>query len=188
MSASNAGDLGSIPGLGRSPGKGNGNPLQYSCLENPMDVTLVGYSPRGRKESDTTERLYFHFLLSESSGEVKVTQSCPNLCDSMDCSLPGCSIRVILQARILKWVAYPFSRGSSRPRDRTGVSCIAGRFFTSWATRESSGGLVKIQISGTCLAGLEWGPRICISGKFPGAAGLLVLGYLVEHCLSRLKG
>ena len=36
-SASNAGDLGSIPGLGRSPGEGNGNPLQYSCLENPMD-------------------------------------------------------------------------------------------------------------------------------------------------------
>ena len=37
VSASNAGDLGSIPGLGRSPGEGNGNPLQYSCLENPMD-------------------------------------------------------------------------------------------------------------------------------------------------------
>ena len=96
-----------------------------------MDVTLVGYSPQGRKESDTTKQLYFHFLLSESSGEVKVTQSGPSLCDSMDCSLPGCSIRVILQARILKWVAYPFSRGSSRPRDRTWVSCIAGGFFTS---------------------------------------------------------
>ena len=55
-SACNAGDLGSIPGSGRSPGEGNGNPLQHSCLENPM-----GYSPRGRKESDTTERLNFHF-------------------------------------------------------------------------------------------------------------------------------
>ena len=55
-SASNAGDLGSIPGLGRSPGEGNGNPLQYSCLENPMDrEALVGYSPPGHKESDTTE-------------------------------------------------------------------------------------------------------------------------------------
>ena len=40
----------------------------------------------------------------------------------------------ILQARILEWVAFPFSRGSSQPRDRTQVSCIAGRFFTSWAT------------------------------------------------------
>ena len=39
--------------------------------------------------------------------------------------------------RILEWVAYPFSRGSSRPRNRTGVSCIAGRFFTYWAIRET---------------------------------------------------
>ena len=54
-SACNAGDPGSIPGLGRSPGEGNGNPLQYSCLENPMEEGLFGYSPRGRKESDMTE-------------------------------------------------------------------------------------------------------------------------------------
>ena len=50
-----AGDPGSISGLGRSPGGGNGNPLQYSCLENPMDRVLVGYSPWGCKESDTTK-------------------------------------------------------------------------------------------------------------------------------------
>ena len=57
-SACNVGDLGSIPGLGRSPGGGHGNPLQYSCLENPHGQrSLVGYSPRGYKESDTTERL-----------------------------------------------------------------------------------------------------------------------------------
>ena len=43
----------------------------------------------------------------------------------------------ILQARILEWVAFPFSRGSSQPRDRNQVSCIAGGFFTSWATREA---------------------------------------------------
>ena len=53
----NVGDLGSIPGLGRSPGEGNGNLLQDYCLENPMDRGRVGYSPWGRKESDTTERL-----------------------------------------------------------------------------------------------------------------------------------
>ena len=54
----NAGDMGSIPGSGRSPGKGNGNPLQYSCLENPMDGgACQDYSPWGHKESDTTERL-----------------------------------------------------------------------------------------------------------------------------------
>ena len=45
----------SIPGLGRSPGKGNDNPLWYSCLENPMDGSLAGYSPWGHRESDMTE-------------------------------------------------------------------------------------------------------------------------------------
>ena len=57
-SVCNAGDPGSVPGSGRSPGEGNGNPLQFSCLENPMDRSLVGYSPWGRKESNTTKQLY----------------------------------------------------------------------------------------------------------------------------------
>jgi len=52
----NAGDLGLIPGFGRSPGGGYGNPLQYSCLENPHgQKNLAGYSSWGCKESDTTE-------------------------------------------------------------------------------------------------------------------------------------
>ena len=55
----------------------------------------------------------------------------------MDCSLPNSSVHGILQARILKWGAIPFSRGSSRPRDRTLVSHITGGFFTIWATREA---------------------------------------------------
>ena len=60
-SAYNAGNVGSIPGSGRSPGEGNSNPLQYSCLENPTGRrSLVGYSPWGHKESDTTERLHFY--------------------------------------------------------------------------------------------------------------------------------
>ena len=57
--------------------------------------------------------------------------SCVWLCDPTDYTVHG-----ILQARILEWVAFPFSRGFSQPRDRTQVSCIAGGFFTSWATRE----------------------------------------------------
>ncbi len=57
---------------------------------------------------------------------MKVVQSCQILCDPMDYTVHG-----ILQARILEWVAFPFSRGSSQPRDRTQVSYIAGRFFTS---------------------------------------------------------
>ena len=64
--------------------------------------------------------------------KVKVTQSCLILCDPKDYTVHG-----ILQARILEWVAVPFSRGSSQPRDRTQVSHIAGGFFTSWATREA---------------------------------------------------
>ena len=52
-------------------------------------------------------------------------------------SLPGFSIHGILQARILEWVSISFSRGSSWPRDRTGVSCIGGRRFNLWATREA---------------------------------------------------
>ena len=56
--------------------------------------------------------------------QAKSLQSCPTLCNSMDCSLPGFSIHGILQARILEWVATPFSRGSSRPRDRTRVSAL----------------------------------------------------------------
>ena len=56
--------------------------------------------------------------------------------DPIDCSPPGSSIHGILQARTLEWVAIPFSRGSSWPRHRSRVSCIAGRFFTIWVTRE----------------------------------------------------
>ena len=58
-----------------------------------------------------------------------VTQLCLILCNPMNCSLPDSSVHGILQARILEWVAVPFSRGSSQPRDQTQVSCIAGRFF-----------------------------------------------------------
>ena len=65
-----------------------------------------------------------------------VTQSCPTLCEPMDGSLPGSSVHGILQARILEWVAMPFSWGSSQPRTRTQVS-LAARFLTIWATREA---------------------------------------------------
>ena len=57
---------------------------------------------------------------------MKVTQLCPTLCNSVNYTVHG-----ILQARILEWVAVPFFRGSSQPRDRTQVYCIAGGFFTT---------------------------------------------------------
>ena len=74
VSACKAGDWGSIPGSGRSPGEGNGKPLQYSCLENSMDggASWATYSPWGHKESDTTERLHFTqgapYLLYDAGG------------------------------------------------------------------------------------------------------------------------
>ena len=65
----------------------------------------------------------------------EVAQLCLTLCDPVDCSLPGSSVHGILQARILEWVATSFSRGSSRHRYRTQVSCIGGTHFNFWATQ-----------------------------------------------------
>ena len=67
------------------------------------------------------------------------------LCD-MDCSLPGCPDYRISQARILEWTAMPSCRGSSWLRDQTRVSCIAGRFFPVWTTREALSGLSALII------------------------------------------
>ena len=89
--------------------------------------------------------LWFHinFMITCSSSVKNVmgnlivcgcvhAQLCLTLCDPMDYTIHG-----ILQARLLEWVAFPFSRGSSQPRDQTQVSHIAGGFFTSWAAREA---------------------------------------------------
>ena len=78
-SACNVGDLGSIPGSGRSPGEGNGNPLQYSCLENPMDGGAWWARVTGRKELDKTERLHFHnsyWISNIPSGKLKWIVPC----------------------------------------------------------------------------------------------------------------
>ena len=64
--------------------------------------------------------------------KVKVAQSCPILCHPMDSTVRG-----VLQARILEWVAFPFPGGSSQPGDQTQVSRIAGRFFTNWAISQA---------------------------------------------------
>ena len=70
--------------------------------------------------------------------ESEVAQSCPTLCDLMDCSLPGSSVHGIFQARVLEWFAISSSRESSHPRDQTQVSCIVGRCFTIWTTRKDA--------------------------------------------------
>ena len=71
-------------------------------------------------------------LMAESEEELKsLLLKVKEESEKVGCSLPRSSIHGILQARILEWVAIPFSRGSSQPRDQTWVSCIAGRFFTT---------------------------------------------------------
>ena len=78
--------------------------------------------------------------LTPGESESEVAQSCPTLCDPMDCSPPGSSVHGIFQARILEWVAISPSRGSSQTRDRTHVSCIfytGRRLLYCWATREA---------------------------------------------------
>ena len=76
---------------------------------------------------------------THEKGKVKVlvAQLCVTVCDPMDYSIAGCSIRGILQARILELVAISFFRGPSWPRYWTQVYCTAGRFFTIWASREA---------------------------------------------------
>ena len=133
-----------------------------SCptLRDPMDCSPPGSSVHGILQARIVEWVAIPFsrgssqgshlgiepgsptlqvdsLLSEPPGklrapEVKLARSCLTLCNPMDYTVHG-----ILQARILEWVAIPFSRGFSQPRDQTRVSCTAGGFFTSWATREA---------------------------------------------------
>ena len=93
----------------------------------------------------------------------------------MDCSPPGSSVHGIFQVRILEWVAYPFSRGSSWPRDRTQVSHIAGRFFTIWATREAHVPNYRIQFYlkswYTVLCVKSWSPKRNVQVLTPKACG-----------------
>ena len=103
---------------------------------------VLGYSSGGHKESNTTEvtahvctythtHIYFLFMMLRWSVVSDSLQT-------MDHSSPDSSVHVIPQARRMEWVAIPFSRGSSPPRDWTWVSCIAGGFSTNWATRKAN--------------------------------------------------
>ena len=84
-------------------------------------------------------------LQMEEKERSEVIQSCLTLFNPMDCSLPGFSMHGNFQAKVLDWVAISFSRGSSRPRNQTRVSWIAGRRLTLWVTREAHGRENKAQ-------------------------------------------
>ena len=125
--------------------------LQELCVDARLHETVsschtpalcLGFLQRASGEGVTTSPPCQGSLPSCAVGMcmcVLLAQWCPTLCDPMDCSPPGSSVHEISQARILEWAAIPFSRGSSRPRDQTQVSWIAGRFFTVRDTRKAPG-------------------------------------------------
>ena len=123
-SACNTGDTGDWkfdPRIRKIPWRRKGNPLQYYCLENTMDRGSWWATVHGVAKSQT--RPIDFYCVSRS-----VVSDC---LWPMDCSLPGSSVHRVSQARILEWVAIPFSRESSQPRGQTQVSQIADGFFTS---------------------------------------------------------
>ena len=106
------------------------SPVGYGLPKPPGELRKC--QPCGLSGPLGPGRSYICLLLLNV--RVSVAQSCPTLCDPMDCSPPGFSVHGILQARTLEWVAMPFSRGSSWPTDWTWVSPFVGRFFTVWTT------------------------------------------------------
>ena len=121
-----------------------------SILLSAVEVSVVGTGPWAMLLAcimpDGCLRSLAADWFSEfgSPALVLVAQSCLTLCDPLDCSLPGSSVRGrILQAGILEWVAIPFSRGASRPRDRTCVSCI-GRQVLSHSLHLGSPQLIMV--------------------------------------------
>ena len=129
------GELGSNPGLGRSPGEGKGYPLQYSGLENSIDCTVHGVTKSRTWLNDWNSPGQKTRVgsLSLLQGIFPTQESNPGL---PHCRWILCQLSQKESPRILEWVAYPFFRGSSWPRNQTGVSCIVGRLFTNWAIRE----------------------------------------------------
>ena len=153
--ACNAGDLSSIPGSGRSPGGGNGNPLRYLAREIPWTEESGGLQSMGwqRVRHAWATSLSLSFLLI---GDYKILSIVPcavqqilavylficvcacgcaplpslTLCNPMSCSPPGSPVHRIFQARILEGVSISSSRGSSRSRDQTHISCV------SWIGRQ----------------------------------------------------
>ena len=113
------------------------NPPIYCPWQRAESFLYVSWSFQAQFHQERNPPEPYFYIYNWDVSCVLVTQSCPTLCDPMDCSPPGFSVHGILQARILEWIAIPFTRGTSQPRDRTLVSCIAGRLFTVWATGKS---------------------------------------------------
>ena len=100
-------------------------------FSRPRDQTQVSHTAvRLPSEPPVTPESNYLSMARILSSQVLVAQLCQTLCNTMDCSLPGYSVHGILQARVLEWVAIPFSRESSQLRGQTWISHIVSRFFT----------------------------------------------------------
>ena len=107
--------------------------VPFTGLWMDLEITILNKVSQKDKDEYRVLSLICRIFKSES----EVVQSCPTLCNPLDCSLLGFSVHGLPQARILEWVTISFSRGSSRPRDWTQVSHIGGRHFNLWAPREA---------------------------------------------------
>ena len=105
---------------------------QLASVRGKIQTHISQIPPQSLSSSDCAPCLSAYENVNSWTPTVKVlvVQSCPNLCDPMDCTPRGSTVHGILRARILEWVAISSSSGSSQPRDRTWVSCIACSFFT----------------------------------------------------------
>ena len=105
------------------------------CVCVCVYVYIYIYIERERESCNIYIYIYIYIVLTYTVCE-SVIYSVMSDCDPMNCSTPGSSVHGIFQARILQWVAIPFSKGSFPIRDRTWVSCISSRFFTAWPPRK----------------------------------------------------
>ena len=140
-----------------------------ACSIKPLGHSVLwgGKREKARREGRKLERQCVCVCVRACS----VAQSCPTLCDPMDCSLPGSSVHGIFPARILEWVAISSSRASSRPGDRTFVSCIGRRgFFTTEPLGKPYRNACCCSVAKSCPT--FWDPMDCSMPGFPLEEGM----------------
>ena len=139
----------------------------WSLVGEPRSWMLHGMAKKKKKKSANSGKGFLGFV------GLQRAPSCPTLCDPLDYTVHG-----TLQARILEWVAFPFSRGFSQPGDRTQVSHIAGGFFTSWSTREAPIGLHdSANVKDLCPSQWYWSSIWNVSGSFQSLLSTLLSQY-----------
>ena len=155
--------------------------MQYHCIPTKMAKMEMMIKTLVKTGAAVT--------LTHGCLDVKLLQSCPILCDPMDCSPPGSSVHGILQARILEWVAMSSSRGSSQPRDRTHLfcsSCTACKFFTAEPLGKPHPWLVGVYTGITTWQYLHTpcNPGIPTLGTYPTEMCIHTHTYVTKRCVS----